>query len=255
MMYQIKPAKQSLFNRNYLKIFAVFFLISILVFLLSFLGSTRFLITGALSPFLKTGNYFYNFLSLINKNETDLTTSEQIKMIDYESLKQENEKLRAELKLKLNPNFITAPIIAKPPQVPLDSLYLEKGSDAGIKNGDFVLVGDRILIGRIVKVSKNKSTAALNSFAGSLSYGFVSRTDESLETKGAGGGNMEAKVPIDFDIVIGDKIMTNGSFNYLIAVVGAIEEDRSAGFKNILMSLPVNISKINFVFVEPIISE
>jgi hypothetical protein len=76
-----------------------------------------------------------------------------------------------------------------------------------------------------------------------------------LEIKGVGGGGMEARAPIDFDIAVGDKIMVGGSFISLSAVVGVVEEDKSSGFKNIFMSLPVNVSKINVVFVEPTINE
>ncbi len=250
-----------------MKMLLMFFFIFILFFLFN-TNSAHSLFSDIFYPFFKTGDYFYNSLSQMPKFFTD--KNELIKentglsnkmenlynnIIDYESVKYENQKLRKELGLKLAENFITASIVAKPPQTPLDSLFLDKGTADGINNGDFVLTGERILIGKITKVGKNRATVALNSFVGTVTYGFVARTDEPLEIKGAGGNNTETKMPIDFDIVVGDKIMVNGPFNYTVAIVGAIEENSSSGFKKIMMSLPVNISKTNIVFIEPIINE
>jgi cell shape-determining protein MreC len=264
MMYQIKHTDQNFFSRNFLKILAIFLLIVTFVFLAIFSSSVHSLIADALSPLLKTGNFFYQSLDkipkfffdknkLINEN-TNLsfeTESLNLTIADYQSLKDENDKLREELNIKPAGNFIGASVIAKSPQIPLDSLFLDKGAADGISNGDLVLASDRTLIGKIVDVSKNRSTVSLNSFAGVVSYGFVGRTNEPIQVSGIGGGSIQAKMPIDFDIVVGDKIMVGGSLNYFAAIVGVIENDSSSGFKNILMSLPVDVSKISIVFIEP----
>lgn len=267
MMFQIKHTKQNFLRSNFFKIILIFFLILILFFSFN-TNWARSFVSNIFYPFFKTGdffygtigqipNYFYDKNELVKENEELLNKIENLynNISDYESIKYENQKLRQEIGLKPVGNFITTAVIAKPPQIPLDSLFLDKGTDSGMGNGDFVLASERILIGKIVRASKNRTTASLNSFAGVITYGFVARTDEPLEIKGSGGGNMETKVPIDFDIVVGDKIMIGGSLNYLVAVVGIIEEDKSSGFKKILMSLPVNISKINIVFIEHIINE
>jgi hypothetical protein len=81
------------------------------------------------------------------------------------------------------------------------------------------------------------------------------RTNELLEIVGAGGGSMQAKLPIDFDIMLQDKIMLSSFPNYIIAVASAIEEDQSSGFKKVLFSLPIDMSTKRLLFVEPIIQE
>jgi len=268
MIYQTKHIKHHQPNRNFLKIFLIFLLIGVLIFLFNIFNPMRYLVTETLSPFLKSGNYFYKTFGKIpkffsNKNKLieennlllDQIENDHLSEIDYQLVKDENQRLRMELKLKSNRDLKTVSVIAKPPQIPLDSLFLDKGMKDGINNGDFVLASDKILVGKIIETSKNKSTTALSSFTGVVSYGFVSRTDEPLEIKGIGGGNMEARVPIDFDILVGDQIMIGHSFNYLIAIVGVVEEDSSSGFKNILLSLPVDIAKINFAFVESVTNE
>jgi cell shape-determining protein MreC len=264
MTFQIKHTKQNFFDRNFFKIILISLPVLIFVLTFSFSGSARSFVSDALSPVFSTGNFFYESFNRIpaffssknslmeeNKNLSDEIENNRIDLIEYESLKYENQKLREALKIKPAGNFAAAAIIARSPQIPLDSLFLDEGTKNGLSDGNLVLAGERILIGKIAEVSKNKSTVALNSFAGMVSYGYVARTNEPVEIKGSGGGSIEAKVPIDFDIVVGDKILVTGSLTYVAAIVGMVEEDKSSGFKNILMSLPVDISKINTVFVEP----
>jgi cell shape-determining protein MreC len=268
MMYQIKRTKRPLFGNIFFKTPGIFILIAVLVLIIVIFSPVRSLVGGMASPLLQVGNFFYSTFDRVPKffedknklldenerlqNEID---SHQIKVMSFETINYENQRLRDELKLKPTENFITAGIMARPPQIPMDSLFLDKGSKDGIKSGSLVLAGERILIGKVVEMSRNKATVALSSAADAVSYGYVARTDESLEIKGKGGGGLEVKVPIDFDIVVGDKIMVHGSFNYLAAVVLAIAEDRSSGFKNVMMSLPIDISKIDIVFISNSINE
>lgn len=265
MMYLLRHTDKNSSSKIFLKVSLIIIVVLVFVFAVN---STRSLLLEVLSPLFKTGDYFYRSLGSVSKifsdknkiieenaRLSDEIENYRISAIDYESVKYENQKLREDLKIKPTSNFITSSVLARSPQIPLDSLFLDKGIQDGINNGDFVLASDRILIGKIVEASKNRSTVALNSFVGVISYGYVARTNEPLETKGAGGGAVEANVPIDFDIIVGDKVMVGGSLSYLAAIVGSIEEDRLSGFKNVLMSLPVDISKINSVFTQSFIGE
>lgn len=267
MIFQAKHTKRSFWGGNLSKIISVFLLVLFLIFIFDFLGSSYQFFSGLFYPFIKTGDLFYKNISWLpgifsdknkiieeNKNMEMQIEKDSVDMADYESLKYENQKLRDILKIKPAGNFIYANIVAKSPQIPLDSLLLDRGTADGLKEGDLVLAADKVLIGKIVKLSKNISTVALDSFAGQVSYGFVARTEEPIEAKG-GGGYLEAQVPIDFDITLGDKIMVHGSGDYMSAIVSSIEEDHSSGFKKIFMSLPINVSKINVVFVESILKE
>jgi len=268
MTFQIKHTNRELFGSSFLKTLIIFLLILVLILFFNIFDSAHSLVSNFFSPFLRVGDYFYKSINQIpeffssknkllaeNQSLSDQLENDRLDLIDYESIKSENEKLREALKIKPIGNFITASVIAKSPQIPLDSLFLDKGLADGLNIGDLVLSSERVLVGKIVKLSKNRATVALNSFAGQVSFGYVGRTNEPLEIKGNGGSVITAKVPIDFDIMVGDKIMVGGSTDSLVAVVGVVEEDQSSGFKNILMSLPVDVSKTNIVFVEPVIKE
>jgi len=268
MTFQIKHTKQNLFNTSFFKVLILFILIFVFVFVFGVSRSVSSLVINFLSPLFKAGDYFYGTLGKIPNffSDRNKLAEENAKLLfelqnlrlniaDYESIKYENRQLREDLNIKPKGNFIASSIIAKSPQIPLDSLFLDKGTGDGINNGDLVLAGERTSIGKIAESSKNKATVSLNSFAGAVSYGYVARTDEPLEIKGVGGGDIEAKVSIDFDIEVGDKIMATGSSAYLVAIVGSIEENQSSGFKNVLLFLPINVSRINMVFVVPTINE
>jgi cell shape-determining protein MreC len=270
MTYQIKHTnnKQWWLNSNFLKIalLSVSAVICFFVFNGQTLGGQ--FATTALAPFFKTGNYFYKNLfhipkifsdknELLQENAQLLSSLEDMRVneINYQSLKIENEQLRKELGLRPSKDSIPASIIARPPQTPLDSLVVDRGADDLVRVGDLVLVGGKVLIGRVAKVFSDTSTIALDSSSSSVSQGFLERTGEPLTIKGFGGGGMQVKVPIDFDILVGDKVILANSINYVVAVVGVVEANDSSGFKNILLSLPTDISKIQTVFIEHFISQ
>lgn len=259
MIYQTRRLISSRKKTSFIFSFLVVFLVSIL-----FIFSAQPYLLNWFSPVLSSGNLFYDSLFLVAKiftSKEDLIAKNEkmsqelerfnVALLDYESLKSENSRLNSELGLRPPVNFIGAKIIAKPPQTKVDSLLVDKGAKDGVKKGDLVLVGERVLIGRIEKVFDRQSLVTLNSLAEQVVYGYLERTGEFLEVKGVGGGNMEAKVPIDFSVEIGDLVSFEGTRSYLFGKVSLIEEDEPSGFKEIIISLPANISRTRIVFIEP----
>lgn len=268
MIYQTKHINNRPPPNNFFRIFLILFLTTVLVLAFSITNPLSFFVFNTFSPLFKIGDYFYETFSQVpiifsdknkiiaeNKKLSDELENMRLNLIDYESIQYENDRLHQELNLKPEGNFIGAKVIAKPPQIPLDSLLVDKGTEDGLSEGDVALASKRVLIGKVVKVFKNRATIALSSFSSATSNGYVERTGEPLDIKGLGGGSIQAKVPIDFDIALQDKIMLEGSRSYAIAVVNIIENDSASGFKNILMSLPANIPKTRIIFIEPFISQ
>ncbi len=228
-----------------------------------FFSPAKYFFADLSVPFLKTGSSFYESFSFVSKwfsgkdalVEENLNLSKKIEslnadLISYESLMQENQNLRQELGLKPKGSMVSAEIIARSPQMPIDSILINKGVSDGVKNGDFVLVSSSVFIGKISKAASLSSVVTLNSFPGTNIYGQVERTGESIEINGTGGGNMQIKVPIDFDIVPGDRVDVSMTGSNVAAIAGAIDEDKSSGFKTVIFSLPANLSKLKTVFIE-----
>ncbi len=251
-------------NKNFWNFDKVKLLISFLFFLFFISGLLNGFVNVSSKiflPIIKSGNFFYekfnlsyffqNKRDLIEENNLLKSELEKWKTISlgYDIIKNENKILRGELGLKPEGKILTSSVVAKPPQVPLDTIFIDVGLEDGVALGDIVLSYERIMIGKISKISKNASVVSLNSFPKSILYGKVMRTLEDIELEGVGGANMSAKVPIDFDIQVFDKIYIERSSNYVVAIVGSIEEDKQSGSKTILFSLPVDVSKISNVFV------
>lgn len=270
MIYQIKHTnnRQNFWGNKFFRLFLVCFLTVCLVFVFSVSKNLRSFTTDSFSGIFGFGDYFNqlflqtpkNFSSKVSLIEENIQLSDQletmrISLIDHETIKEENKRLHLELGLKPDGNFISSKIVARPPQIPLDSLFLDRGVRDGVAEGDLVLVGERVLIGKVVEASGNTSTVALSSFPDFISYGHVERTGEVLEVVGVGGGSMKARVPIDFDVEMNDKIILESGRAYTLAIVGSVESNSASGFKDLLMLLPFNIAKTRVVFLEKINNE
>jgi cell shape-determining protein MreC len=170
---------------------------------------------------------------------------------DFSAVNYENERLRGELQMKPRGAMLHASIIARSPQIPLDALLTNIGTVDGAKENDLVFASDRSVIGKVSKLTRDTSTVLLNSSPLLKNTGFIARTGNAIEVQGAGSNSLEAQVPIDFDIQIGDSVVVSHTSDNVIAVVGAIEEDKVIGNKKILMSLPVNPAQIKSVFILP----
>ena len=257
MTYLIKQNKPSFFSKKILAaiVFVVLALIIILVRPVQDIGSF------VLSPFFAIGDSFSGTVRNAPENlksRTELLTElqnleEELERlrIDRESLEAltfENKSLRMSLSLRPAATAQAAEVIARPPQIPFDTLMIDRGKDDGLESGNLVLAGDRVLLGKLGKVSQNFSIVILNSFGQTSLSGSLTRTGEALEMRGTYGG-MEAEVPIDFDIEIGDIVITEHASSYTTAIVGSVEENKSSGRKLALLSLPVPISKVKIVFI------
>lgn len=263
MIYQLKHtnSKSGLRGNRFFRTIVILLVVLALSFGANFFIGRYF--SSTFSYLFELGDYFYQDFALIPKKVGDQTSlaEENAKLatevevlrsavFDYELLKSENQKLYEEIKLKPASRLMAAKIIARPPQLPLDSILLDRGLEDGVVVGDWVLASDRIVIGKVLKTAEGRSVAALNSFADTVSYGHIERTNEWIEVVGDGGGSLTAKVPIDFDVKTGDRILIEGQHPYLLAVVSLIKENTASGFKEILLSLPINLSKIRIVFLE-----
>lgn len=266
MTYQIKHAKRRNLS-SLLKLVGIILLV-VLGTLLFSLGRVNAVSTNFLSPFFKAGNYLYDNIQIFPSFFSDKVTLTQenevlkqkvdqnyLNVLDYETLKAENSRLREELELRPEGDYITAAILAKPPQTLSGSFILDRGTNDNVKVGDEVFVSEKTMIGKISEATGSRSILKLNSFGGAVSQAVLGRTGEPLEMKGAGGGSMEGSVPIDFDIEAGDMIFKNDSLTSLVAVVGAVEENTSSGIKNIFLSIPVDVSKVNLVFIRRVVGE
>ena len=172
-----------------------------------------------------------------------------LKLSDISALQSENREFRNGLKIKPEQEFVSAFVIARPPQVPFDTLLINKGLEVGVKVGDLLLVSDSIMIGKVIEVREYSSLVLLNSSPSAYFTANISRNNEPIEVFGRGSGNLYAKLPIVTDLEIGDVIVLNYGKVFSIGIVKEIEEEEISGFKHAFISLPVNVSSLGLVFI------
>ncbi len=225
-------------------------------------GSVKSVFNPLAIPLLSAGDGFYKFVNIVPNwfrgkaaliQEIATLNEKLVSMsfneADFTALNYENKRLREELLIQPKESFLRASVIARSPQVPLDSVLINKGSGDGVVAGDLVLVSEHSLAGKVAEVNGGTSVVALSSSSNNSFVGIVARTGEAVEVKGVGGGNLSTRTPIDFDIQTGDSLLISQGSNYMVAVVGLVESDVSGGAKNSLMSLPFNIGTLETVFV------
>ena len=198
------------------------------------------------------GNMFRFKSSLIEENnqlKTEISRAEA-DLIFYDALATEHKKLLESFGRSENPSRRLAVILAKPPQSPYDTMILDIGTLAGIKNENLVYGFGNIALGRISSAEKNHSTATLFSNGGYESHGIVERSDLAVVLFGTGGGGFEARVPQDADITVDDLIVLPGQEPSPIGKVVNIESTPASSFKLVYVSSLVNLNHTRWVEVE-----
>ena len=259
MTYIQRSIKKDRSSLTYILILLVFILI---LGLLSRTENVRNLASSALAPFFNFGSKIFSDGTITPKwfidrsnliSEIDRLTKEleiaRINVRDTEALNFENNRLRTELGLLPHSSFVRASIIGRPPQMPYDNLLINRGQSHGVEVGALVLGSERSIVGRVREVSSNFATVELTSASTALLSGIISRTGEVVELRGSGGGTISTHVPIEFDIQVGDTVLFSYESNYVAAIVGVVETNQAQGNKTVLLSLPVNISKTETVYI------
>lgn len=204
------------------------------------------------------GNFFSSFSSnqtLASENarlRAELASS-SITMIDRDLLWSENVELKSRLgRPGINTPRILAAVVARPPQVPYDTLMLDAGADAGIAVEDLVSAGGSAFVGRVSNVYPTTARVVLFSSPGESYQAILTRagtTTLAISVSGQGGGSLVSEVPAGTVVHIGDLVLFSSLMPQIIARVVAVEEGDASSFKKIYMQLAVSPSVLNFVEV------
>jgi cell shape-determining protein MreC len=241
--------------------YSIFFVI-FLAYLIGVLSPVKNFFSNKLEPLFTFGNSIYSSLDImpdwfkskqsliekianLEKEVEDLNLRES----DYVALSYENNRFRMESAMSLNDDFLRTSVISRFPQTPFDTILIDKGANDSVNVGDLVLASERSFVGVVGEVYPDYSIVFLNSSKNYKTEGILGRTGEILEVRGSGSNNIISEVPLDFDIMEGDSIVVSYSSNFTLAVVGSVEEDVSLGIKKVIMSLPVNVSKVETVYI------
>ncbi len=191
--------------------------------------------------------------SLIRENDrlTQELNNMQAQLLSFESLyKEHQELLSAYGRMPVFNPTVLGNVIAKPPQSPYDILVVDVGSKDGVGVGARVYGLGGQPIGRVSESANATAKLVLFSSNGEQTQAIVERTGATIVIVGTGGGNMEAEVSPDIDIVKNDRIILPEFNGAIVALVAEIDSRETSASKRVLFNAPTNIFNLRFVEIE-----
>lgn len=171
---------------------------------------------------------------------------------------EENRELRALLEFteKEQKTPVMAHVLAQTPQAGRHTILLDKGSESGLQPDMPVIVGDGILIGKILSVNEKTSLALLLTDTRSHVGGLINNDDRTLGViQGKRGLSIEMRlIPQNQDIQTDDIVVTSGiepliSRGLVIGRVQSIEIEERNPFKRATIVSPIDFALVETVAV------
>ena len=211
-----------------------------------------------------TLDFFLNFSKVKSENK-DLTKENvelKNKLLEYDKLKEENERLREVLNFKNskdNYDYIGTEIIGYSGESFSDGYIIDKGENDGLKKG-MVVISDKGLVGQVTSTGSNWAIieSLLNeNIAVSVMVNSTRETTGILKgyvTRNNNGLTKVTNLPLDSEIKEGDIILTSGLGQIYpkeirIGEVISVEADEIKVMKTAIVKPYVDFNKLEELFV------
>ena len=212
----------------------------------------------------ETVDFFLNFSEVKLENEQLKQKNAELanELIEYESLKDEVERLREALNFtesRSNYNYVGVNIIGYSGSSLSDGYIIDKGSNDGIAK-NMVVVSYKSLVGKVTKVSSN--FAVVQSILNE-NIAVAVMDQQTRDATGVLQGLSDKKdtnmtvvynLPIDSDVKEGDIIITSGLGKIYpkeipVGTVVSVQEDNVKVMKSAVVEPFVNFNKLEELFV------
>ena len=212
----------------------------------------------------ETVDFFLNFSEVKLENEQLKQKNAELanELIEYESLKDEVERLREALNFtesRSNYNYVGVNIIGYSGSSLSDGYIIDKGSNDGIAK-NMVVVSYKGLVGKVTKVSSN--FAVVQSILNE-NIAVAVMDQQTRDATGVLQGLSDKKdtnmtvvynLPIDSDVKEGDIIITSGLGKIYpkeipVGTVVSVEEDHVRVMKSAVVEPFVNFNEVEELFV------
>ncbi len=140
----------------------------------------------------------------IKRLEQELVIA-QSSRLTLSRLSEENNAFRSLLGVN-GKKRIAAAVVARPSDLPYDVLQIDQGSEAGIKEGAAVYIGEDQFIGIVTQVARNHAFIEMLTSPGFEATTFISGPDVIATIEGYGGGVARVRVPQGIALTVGDLV-------------------------------------------------
>jgi rod shape-determining protein MreC len=214
--------------------------------------------------FLKFDQKIFSFFETIFrisnlKKENEVLKREIKKLIveneNLKELKNENQQLKKALEMGPEKEFDIkiARFVGK--DVSEDIFLIDKGKKDELKEGNVVILPEKVLIGKIIKVYDNFSKVKVFTFK---DFSFdVKIPEKEIKALAKGEGNFKARVeliPKENEISVGDKVFTTilgGHFpeGILVGEIEKIEDSDILAYKKAELKPAFEFGELDWLFV------
>lgn len=163
----------------------------------------------------------------------------------YQDVLRRIQKLEAELDLRPSSAYRAARVIAAPPRMHYDTLLIDSGESDGVLVGDTVSV-EGIALGAVTELSSHSSLVALYSSPGATHDAEIGVGGGTVVVYGVGGGALEALMPGDIEVSVGD-IVRDVRTGYAFGVVVSVVHRETDTEQYVSIALPVAVSAVSIV--------
>lgn len=257
-------------KQNFLPFFLVFFGLSLLLILLGTTGifkNIESIFNRSMEP--AKGVAYVLTLNSLQEKAIKTLTAENLKLkkelSGEKSVLEENVALKSQFESSMDksPDLLPAKVIGSPGFVPGVSipgyLIINKGKNAGVKNGDAVL-SNNYLVGKIVTTYSDLSKVELiTNNNSSFTAKVLSETDSNGIIKGQGGDEMILdNVLLTTTLKKDAEVLTKGDKNEKgegyppdinIGKISSIEKKQSDLFQRASIVSPIDFNNLNIVFI------
>jgi rod shape-determining protein MreC len=258
-------------SKNYYFAVGAFFVVLLILHYTAILRPTEDWLRNLLIPFLsdthglsiKTNTNYQFFAnrdefikaygSCIRESESCAVANTQQKL-----LVEENTELRRQLNFfsKINIAHVLADVIGKEILSTDQTVIINRGKDYGISVGDPVVVGEGIMVGKIIKVENNTAIIRLlNDNESRIGATIVNKDKSEGVVEGGFGISLQMNlIPRDEVVIVGGKVVTSGlersvPRGLLIGTVAAVQNEPYKPFQQAILTPATNLEKIELVSV------
>lgn len=142
-----------------------------------------------------------------------------------------------------------AHVVAAPTRSPYDTFVLDRGSTAGVREGDIVWFDHTIALGKVEQVSDAASRVRLFSSPGYEQYVSVGTSSAMVSAVGRGGGSFELTVPKDIPVALDEPLY---SIDVTLGVLGFVRDIKARdadSFQTVYAASPINLFETREVFI------
>lgn len=175
----------------------------------------------------------------------DALQNTRYQSVVYEAQARELADLKAEVRARSLEAHMTARVLAVPPRSHYDTILLLAGEEDGVAPNDIVMV-EGVALGTVTELRPFSSIVELYSMPGTERDAKIG--DATVVIYGVGGGALEARVPDELPVAVGETVLDPYS-GYVIGIVQGVEKREIDTDQHVRIALPSSLHDLVYVSI------